>query len=126
MKMMAFIAAGGAIGAVARHLFAAQIGGLFGHGFPWAILAVNVIGSFALGIFIETFALVWSPSQEIRAFIVVGGLGAFTTFSTFSMDTILLYERGQVFNAAMYIGASVAFSVLAVFFAMRIARMVLT
>ncbi len=126
MKMIAFIAAGGAIGAVARHLVAGQVGSLLGHGFPWAILIVNVVGSFLLGVLVEIFALVWSPSMELRAFIVVGVMGAFTTFSTFSMDVVLLYERGQIMNAALYIAASVAFSVIAFFGAMRLSRMVLT
>ncbi|NKB59208.1 MAG: fluoride efflux transporter CrcB [Alphaproteobacteria bacterium] len=124
--MIAFIAAGGAFGAVARHFVAAQVGSLLGHGFPWAILIVNILGSFVLGGLVEIFALAWSPSQEVRALIVVGMLGAFTTFSTFSMDVVLLYERGQIISAALYIGASVAFAVLAFFAAMQIMRAVLS
>jgi CrcB protein len=126
MKMIVYIAAGGAIGAVARHLVAAQIGSLAGHGFPWAILGVNILGSFILGALVETFALVWSPSQELRGLIVVGILGAFTTFSTFSMDVVLLYERGQMLSAALYIGASVMLAVLAFFVAMQLMRLVLS
>lgn len=126
MKMIVYIAAGGAIGAVARHLVAGQIGGLLGHGFPWAILSVNILGSFILGVLVETFALVWSPSQELRGFIVVGMLGAFTTFSTFSMDVVLLYERGQMLSAALYIGASVVLAVMAFFIAMQLMRLVLS
>ena len=126
MKMIAFIAAGGAIGAVARHLLAAQVGGWLGHGFPWAILLVNVLGSLVLGALVEVFALAWSPSQEVRAFIVVGVLGAFTTFSAFLMDVVLLYGRGQLLFAALYIGASVALSILAFFMAMQMTRTMLS
>lgn len=125
MKVIAYIAAGGAIGALARHFLAAQIGHWLGHGFPWAILLVNIIGSFVLGALIEIFALAWSPSHELNAMIVVGMLGAFTTFSTFSMDVVLLYERGRVLQAALYVGASVALAVVAFFLAMRLVRMVL-
>ena len=126
MKMIAYIAAGGAVGAVARHFVAAQIGHWLGHGFPWGILVVNVVGSFVLGALVETFALVWSPSQEMRGMIVVGMLGAFTTFSTFSMDVVALYQRGQIVDAALYIGASVTFAVLAFFLAMHLMRTVLS
>jgi len=126
MKLIVYVAAGGAIGALARHFVAAQVGHLAGQGFPWAILIVNILGSFILGALVESFALVWSPSQELRAFIVVGILGAFTTFSTFSMDVVLLYQRGQVLQAALYIGASVTFAILAFFVAMHLMRSVLS
>lgn len=124
--MIVCIAAGGAIGAVARHFVAAQVGHWLGHGFPWGILTANVLGSFILGALVEIFALAWSPSQELRALIVVGMLGAFTTFSTFSMDTVLLYQRGQTLQAALYVGASVTLAVLAFFFAMQLMRAVLS
>ncbi len=126
MKMIVYVAAGGAIGALARHFMAAQIGHWLGHGFPWAILIVNIVGSFILGALVETFALVWSPSQELRALIVVGMLGAFTTFSTFSMDVVLLFQRGQALHAALYVGASVTLTVLGFFVAMHLMRTVLS
>lgn len=126
MKMIVYIAAGGAIGALARHFVAGQIGIWLGHGFPWAILLVNIFGSFVLGALIEIFALAWSPSQEWRALIVVGVLGAFTTFSTFSMDVASLYGKGQILQAALYIGGSVGFAVLAFFLAMQLTRTVLS
>lgn len=124
--MLIYIAAGGAIGALARHILAGQIGQWLGHGFPWGILIVNVLGSFILGLLVETFALVWSPGQEMRAFLVVGVLGAFTTFSAFSMDVMALYGRGEILHAALYIGASVGFAVLAFFVAMHLMRTVLS
>lgn len=111
MKMILAIAAGGAVGAVARHLDSNQVTAWFGDGFPWGILAANVAGSVAMGILVETSALFWSSSQGMRGFLMVGVLGAFTTFSTFSLQTLLLYERGQMALAGLYIVASVVLAV---------------
>jgi fluoride exporter len=126
MNMILAIAAGGAVGAVGRHYAAAQIGQWMGHGFPWGIMIVNIVGSLCMGILVETLALMWSPSPETRAFLVVGVLGAFTTFSTFSLDVALLYERGQILPAALYIAGSVALSVLALFAGLALMRSLLT
>ena len=109
--MLGAIAAGGAFGAVARYLVMSWIGRLFGHGFPYGTLAVNVIGSFILAALVESMALAWSPSQEMRALLVVGTMGAFTTFSTFSLDVVTLAERGEMAAAGGYVLASVAVSV---------------
>lgn len=111
MKMMLVIAAGGALGAVARHLVNNQVTAWFGDKFPWGILTINVAGSFAMGILVGALELAWSPPQEVRAFIVVGFLGAFTTFSSFSLQVALLYERGQMALAGLYIAASVVLAV---------------
>ncbi len=116
------VAAGGAIGASARYLMMSQIGHWLGMAFPYGTLAVNALGSFALGALIEVMALVWSPSQALRAFLVVGVLGAFTTFSTFSLDVIYLVERHQVGLAGTYVLASVALSVVGLFVGLHVAR----
>ncbi|MEE8188439.1 MAG: CrcB family protein, partial [Kiloniellales bacterium] len=94
MRIALAVAGGGALGAVARFLMAG--------GFPFATLAVNLLGCFAMGAFIEATALVWSPSPELRAMIVVGLLGGFTTFSTYSMEVVALVERGAPVPAAVY------------------------
>lgn len=122
MKMILAIAAGGALGAVARHYAIHRVALMLGAGFPWGTLAVNIAGSFAMGILIELMALVWSPGQELRAFMVVGLLGAFTTFSTFSLDVALLYERGQLIPAGAYIVASVILAVTGLFAGMALIR----
>src|SRR3546814_5903435 len=80
-QLLAAIAFGGALGAVARHLAVGQVALWAGPGFLFGTLAVNVGGSFAMGAIVELSALVWSPSPELRAFLTVGFLGAFTTFS---------------------------------------------
>jgi CrcB protein len=122
LQIIAAVAAGGALGAVGRHFVVAQVTHWAGNGFPLGVLTANVLGSFAMGLLIELGALVWSPSPELRAFLAVGFLGAFTTFSTFSMDTVLLYERGAIWQCAGYIVASVVFSVGAFFLALGLVR----
>ncbi|MDJ0935815.1 MAG: fluoride efflux transporter CrcB [Kiloniellales bacterium] len=120
--MLLAVAAGGAVGAVGRYLVVSAVGHIFGTGFPLGTIVVNVVGSFVLGALIEALALVWSPSPELRAMVVVGVLGAFTTFSTFSMDVVLLYERGALGQVALYIGASVILSIGAFFLGLSLLR----
>ncbi len=120
--MLLAVAAGGAVGAVGRYLVISAVGHIFGTGFPLGTIVVNVVGSFVLGALIEAMALVWSPSPVLRALVVVGVLGAFTTFSTFSMDVVLLYERGALGQAALYIGASVILSIGAFFLGLSLLR----
>ena len=122
MKIIRAIAAGGAFGAVARHFVNNQVTHWLGDGFPWGILVANVAGSFAIGVLAESMALAWSPSQELRAFMIVGGLGAFTTFSTFSLQVVLLYERGQMLLAAGYVASSVVLAVGGLFAGLALVR----
>ncbi len=125
MKLILAIAVGGAIGAVARHLVNVQAAALMGFGFPWGTLTVNILGSFLMGVLVETSALVWSPGSAVRAMLAVGILGAFTTFSTFSLDTIVLYERGQMGLAAGYVIASVVLSIGGLFAGLAVVRAVI-
>ncbi|MPZ11318.1 MAG: fluoride efflux transporter CrcB [Kiloniellaceae bacterium] len=126
IQLIAAVACGGALGAVGRYFVIAQVATWTGHGFPFGTLAVNVVGSFAMGVLVEVGALAWSPSPELRAFLTVGFLGAFTTFSTFSMETILLYERGDLLQCAAYVAGSVLLSVGGFFAAMFLLRTALT
>lgn len=122
MSMLAAIAAGGAVGAVARFLVASGMERWLGAGFPWGTLAVNVAGSFALGALVEACALSWAPPPELRAALSVGALGAFTTFSAFSLDVASLVERGAALAAGGYVAASVTLSVGALACGLRAAR----
>lgn len=122
VQMLVAVAAGGALGAVGRYLVMPGVG----HGFPYGTLAVNLIGSFALGALIEISALAWSPSEEMRAFLAAGVLGAFTTFSTFSMDTVVLWERGEFVGAGIYVVCSVALGVCGLIAGMSVFRAILT
>lgn len=120
-----YIALGGALGAVGRYAAMSAIGAFFGHGFPYGTLIVNVVGSFVLGALVEVTALAWSPSLELRAMIVVGVLGAFTTFSTFSLDAVALMTRGETAAAMGYIAVSVVGSIAALWAGMAIFRAIL-
>lgn len=122
MKTLLFVAAGGAIGASARYLVGVGSGRLLGYGFPWGTLAVNVLGCFIMGLLIEAMALRWSVSNELRAFLTVGILGGFTTFSAFSFDFAYLLERGDHLAAWLYLVASVGLSIGALFLGLAIVR----
>ena len=117
MKLLLFIAAGGAFGALGRYAVVATVGQITSTGFPYGTVVVNVGGSFALGALVEIMALIWSPSEEMRAFFVIGLLGAFTTFSAFSLDVVMLLKREELFIAALYVMVSVVLSVAAFFIA---------
>ena len=118
------VAVGGAIGSVARYLVGVGSGKLFGFNFPWGTLIINVTGSFLIGLFVGLFAVKWDLSQAMRIFLTVGICGGFTTFSTFSLDTYYLIERGQTWASFAYMMASVALSVGALIVALRIVRAV--
>lgn len=124
MSTVLAIASGGAVGAVLRHYFGLFAMHIAGNNFPWGTLGVNVIGSFLMGVLVALFAYYSNPSQEIRAFLTVGMLGAFTTFSAFSLDAITLWERGATMAVAGYIVASVIFSIVSLFAGMLIIRQV--
>jgi CrcB protein len=125
MKMIAAIAVGGAMGAVSRHYVAGHILKILGPGFPYGIFIVNILGSFLMGMAITAFALKFQTSPELRGLITVGFLGAFTTFSTYSMETVLLAERGDWSSAAFYAGGSVALGVMGLMFGTWIGKLVL-
>ncbi len=89
-----------------------------GSEFPLGILLVNVIGSSAMGLVAGWFAFKGHASQEARLFLSTGILGGFTTFSAFSLDVALLYERGQPWLAVTYVLASVILSIAGLFLGM--------
>jgi CrcB protein len=114
------------LGAAMRYLVMIAASHLWGITFPWGTLTVNVLGSLILGVLVEAMALTWSVSEGVRAFLVIGVLGAFTTFSTFSLDVVTLYEKGEWGFAAAYVLASVILSVLALFAGLALARAALS
>lgn len=122
MKTLLFVAAGGALGASARYLVGVGSGRLLGFGFPWGTLTVNLLGCFIMGLLIEAMALRWSVGNELRAFLTVGVLGGFTTFSAFSVDFVLLVERDAYVSAGFYLLASVGLSIAALFAGLAIVR----
>lgn len=122
MKVILAIAVGGALGSVARYVMAGQVSRWAGGDFPWGVLAVNVVGSFVMGLLVELTALRWSVSPELRALLLVGVLGGFTTFSSFSLDAALLIERGAWGPALGYVLGSVALSIGGLFAGLWIMR----
>ncbi|TAH36097.1 MAG: fluoride efflux transporter CrcB [Alphaproteobacteria bacterium] len=111
--MILAVAIGGALGSTARYLTNIGAGKFLGTDFPYGTMIVNIIGSFIIGYWMESMALRWNVGMELRAFLIVGILGGFTTFSAFSLDAILLLQRGQTTPAVIYICASVLLSLLA-------------
>ncbi|MET3614371.1 CrcB protein [Rhizobium aquaticum] len=93
-----------------------------GNGFPWGTLFINILGSFVMGLVAEYWALKSGLPQTTRLFLTTGILGGFTTFSAFSLDTALLYERGETLAAAGYAIGSVVLSVGALFGGLAIIR----
>ncbi len=126
MRIPLAVAAGGAIGASARYLLVGGLDHWLGAGFPMGTLAVNALGSFTLGVLIEVTALVWSPAPELRALLVVGVLGSFTTVSAFSLDVLVLFERGAGGLAGLYLAASVTLSLAGIYAGMRLLRVALS
>jgi CrcB protein len=116
------VAAGGAIGASARYLLGLGMGHLFGFGFPWGTLTANILGCFLMGMLIELMALRWTVHQDLRAFLALGVLGGFTTFSSFSADFANLLARNDYLGAGLYFTASVFISVAALFAGLALVR----
>src|SRR5690606_31761018 len=94
MYHLLLVALGGAVGSALRHLVNLSALRLAGPGFPFGTLAVNLTGSFAMGVLVELIARRFGASNELRLFLMTGVLGGFTTFSAFSLDTAVLWERG--------------------------------
>ncbi len=126
MRIPLAVAAGGAIGASARYLLVGGLDHWLGAGFPMGTLAANAIGSFMIGALIEVTALVWSPAPELRALLVVGVLGSFTTVSAFSVDALVLFARGASGFAGLYPAASVTLSLAGIHAGMRLLRLALS
>ena len=114
------VALGGALGASARYLVGVGAVRLLGHGFPWATLVVNVLGSLAMGALVVLLAQ--KDATRLAPLLMTGLLGGFTTFSAFSLDAVTLYERGQVGAAVGYVAVSVVFSIGALFAGMTLMK----
>ena len=94
------------LGAFARYLQTQLLQGWLGRDFPWGTLSINVLGSFLMGLLLMLSIERWNLDPGLRVGILSGGLGAYTTFSTFSLETMLLFERGEWAKALLYISAS--------------------
>ncbi len=120
LYLIVFVGAG--LGGALRHGVNVGAARLFGYGFPFGTLIVNVAGSFLMGLFAGYFAFRPGMSQHVRLLLTTGFLGGFTTFSAFSLDAALLVERHAYGLAAGYAVGSVAASVSALFFGLAMFR----
>jgi fluoride exporter len=119
---LAAVAVGGGIGSVARYALAAAFPA--GHGFPWAIFAVNVSGCFCLGLLMVYLLEVWPPRRFLRPFLAIGLIGGFTTFSTFAGGVLTLLTGRAFALADAYALSSVVAALIAVWSGMKAGRMV--
>jgi fluoride exporter len=112
LQIMA-IAGGGALGALGRFWVSTGVYRILGRDFPWGTMAVNTLGSFLMGLLFVLFVERLAAGPEVRAAVMVGFLGAFTTFSTFSLETLLLIEEGDLGRAFLNMWVSVLVCLLA-------------
>jgi CrcB protein len=117
--LIVFLGAG--LGGALRHAIN-RVALVRGSTIPWHTFVVNVTGSLAIGLLAGWFAFRGESSQTLRLFLTTGILGGYTTFSAFSLDAALLWERGQVLNAALYVGGVVTLSILSVFLGLAAMR----
>ena len=120
--ILAMVAVGGALGSLARYLVAGAVQPAWWPGFPFGIFVVNITGGLAMGLITGLAALKLNLTPEMRAFLTTGILGGYTTFSTFSLDSAMLMERGAFVQAGAYVVGSVVLSILALFTGLWIMR----
>jgi len=118
------VGVGGAAGALSRYLISNLSYQRLEHGFPYATLAVNLFGSLLIGFLYFWLINRFSADVELRALLIVGFLGAFTTFSAFSIESLILLEQGAWMKSAVYIGTSVVGCIAAAAAGMLLARLV--
>ena len=124
MYPILLVGLGGAAGSIARYLSGVAIGRVWAGSFPLATMLVNIGGSLAMGLFIGWLARTTPAWQaDARLFVAVGVLGGFTTLSSFSLDTVVLLERGEIGQAVLYVGVSVIVSIAALFVGLLVMRM---
>ncbi|VIO66087.1 Putative fluoride ion transporter CrcB [Bradyrhizobium ivorense] len=113
---------GGGLGATLRHLINLTCARCIGTAFPWGTFIINITGSTVMGLIAGYLAFKGQAAQPWRLFLMTGILGGYTTFSAFSLDTALLYERGELGPAALYVLGSVALSIAGLFAGLAIVR----
>ncbi|MBS0282184.1 MAG: fluoride efflux transporter CrcB [Proteobacteria bacterium] len=118
------VALGGALGSLARYFVAGAVQPAWWPGFPFGIFVVNITGGLMMGLIAGLAALKLNLTPEMRAFLTTGILGGYTTFSTFSLDSAMLMERGAYAQAGAYITGSVVLSILALFAGLWLVRAV--
>jgi fluoride exporter len=113
---------GGGLGATLRHFINLICARTLGTGFPWGTFIINITGSTVMGLVAGYLAFKGEVSQPWRLFLMTGVLGGYTTFSAFSLDAALLYERSELGLAALYVVGSVALSIAGLFGGLALVR----
>ena len=113
---------GGGLGATLRHLVNLICARAIGTGFPWGTFIINISGSTVMGLIAGYLAVKGGASQPWRLFLMTGILGGYTTFSAYSLDAALLYERGELASAALYVVGSVVLSIAGLFAGLALVR----
>ena len=116
------IGTGGFVGAISRYLLAKQTHHWFGYHFPYGTLTVNALGSLLIGVLSGYFLEHTDLNNELRAGLIVGVLGAFTTFSTFSYETLLLIQEGDFWKMGLNVLSNVLICLILCFFGFQIAK----
>lgn len=124
MQALLLIFLGAGLGGCLRYLVTLGVGRLLATPFPWGILIINVTGSLVMGLVAGWLAFKSEPgwAQPVRLFVATGALGGYTTFSSFSLDAVLLWERGEWIPALGYVLGSVVISILALAAGLAIVR----
>lgn len=125
MQSLVFVALGGALGACSRYLISDYVLHHVNQAFPWATLLINTGGSLLMGICYVLILETSLISTELRPLLMVGFLGALTTFSTFSLETLSLLHNGHIMSAAIYISLSVILCISACAAGLWATRMIL-
>ena len=126
MRLLVLATVGGGIGAGLRYLVQVGMIRALGAGFPWWTLAINIVGSFAMGVVVTLVAQRFDNSAAVRTFLATGILGGFTTFSAFSLDAAGLIDSKQQAAAAFYVAGSVGLSILALYAGIALTKAALT
>ena len=113
---------GGGLGATLRHLINVTCARILGTAFPWGTFIINITGSTVMGLIAGYLAFKGEASQPWRLFLMTGILGGYTTFSAYSLDAALLYERGELASAALYVVGSVVLSIAGLFAGLALVR----
>lgn len=122
MNQMLAVAIGGALGALSRYWVVGVVSSLFSRSFPFGTLAVNITGSFLIGLGYVIIVEKLEVATEWHAIVMVGFIGAFTTFSTFSLEAVVLIQEGRMLAATLYILASVIVCLVAVMSGILLAK----
>ncbi len=124
MQALLIVFIGAGLGGGFRHLLNVWGPSLWGNDFPWSTFIINVTGSLAMGLLVGWLAFFTDKSwpQWLRLFLATGVLGGYTTFSTFSLDSVTLIERGQIGAAALYVIGSVAIGLISLFIGLGLMR----